>query len=359
MKIITTKLNRYQFDAGKPFTYGRISVLFRGTDKDGSPVCVKLFRDSVGDRSGQSVVREFLNELKAHKRIKHPNMLPILDFGRYKEDDDQHLFVITPFVEGGNLRRLMKSRDFVPLSEAMPILQQIASAIDMAHSQGVIHGDIKPENILFSGDRSHAYLCDFGMAKYFSIQVEIETGGYPRTRNAARRVSATARMYTPSSSTPMGSTAYLSPEQIDAGRQTPRSDIYSFSIVAYELLTGQLPFDIETGEYRQMKAKIEGKLIDPESVISLVLPCTRDALLHGLAVGEDERPSSASEFCQELSGNKTTPSVQPHKSMLGGLWGFWNSLSPSYKVGVVTAVITALTAIVTSLIAIIPPLLKR
>ena len=210
------------------------------------------------------------------------------------------MFLVLPFVEGGNLRQLIRNRDFVPLSEALPILGQIAAAIDMAHARGVIHGDVKPENILLSADKSHAYLCDFGMAKYFAIEESISTA----TESMLPRVERNESMAVTSGAPMAGSTAYLSPEQIESGAQSPRSDIYSLALLTYELLTRRLPFDISVGAFQQMKAKVEGKLIDPGSANPYLSPATRAALLRGLALNPDDRPSSATELCEELSATK-------------------------------------------------------
>lgn len=281
--VIVGKSGSYRVDLARPFAYGRICVLFEGVDQRGARVCLKLFRSTPLDRFGHEAIGEFLRELGTHRLIDHPNVLPIIDFFREVEGAEQRMFLVLPFVEGGNLRQLIGNRDFVPLSETLPILRQIAAAIDTAHTRGIIHGDVKPENILLSADKSHAYLCDFGMAKYFAIQEKISTA----------------------TEDPMaGSTAYLSPEQIESSTQSPRSDIYSLALLTYELLTRRLPFDTSVGAFQQMKAKVEGKLIDPGLANPYLSPATRAALLRGLARNPDERPSSATEFCEELSSNQ-------------------------------------------------------
>jgi len=283
---IVGKHGSYQLDRAMPFAYGRICVLFKGLDQNGSLVCLKLFRSLPRDRNGEDATEEFLRELEAHRRIEHPNVLPIIDSIQETQNSERQMFLVMPLVEGGNLRELIRNRDFVPLSDALPILRQIAAAIDVAHTRGIIHGDIKPENILLSPDKSHAYLCDFGMVKYFAIQEQIITAT-PGTAAAA-----------------VGSTAYLSPEQIEFGRQSPRSDIYSFALVAYELLTRRLPFDTSVGAFQQMTAKVRGLLIDPALASPYLSRSARTALQRALALNPDDRFSSATEFCEELSAGK-------------------------------------------------------
>lgn len=266
----------YKVESLHPFEYGRISVLFEGSDLNGRRVCIKVFRDTPATPSYERPLDEFVRELRAQQTLKHSHILPILDFGEGTQENPSP-FLILPLCKKGNLRQLMRSRDFIPLEEALPILQQVALAIDFAHQSGFVHGDIKPENILFSEDFSHPYLCDFGMSKYFSIMEKVTTA---------------------SSYYGGGSSAYLSPEQIDQGKQTPSSDIYSFGIVAFEMLTGHLPFDVSVPPIKQMVLKIEGKLFDPKSINPKVSAATRDALLQALKVDSKDRPQTASELCQ-------------------------------------------------------------
>lgn len=328
--LLQGRIGTYKIKGIRPFAFGRITVLFEATDQNGSSVCVKVFRGPPANARGESLTEEFLREISVHQRVRHPNILPILDFGN-EEGKEPRLFLVLPFCRGGNLRELMKEKDFLPPAEALPILGQVGSAIDHAHGCGVIHGDIKPENILLSGDRSYVYLTDFGISKYFAIEERIST--------AVPSMAA-------------GSTAYLSPEQIDEGSQSPRSDIYSFAVVAYELLTGSLPFDVRTGSYRQMQAKVSGNLIDPVVANPAISEGTRVALLQGLKVDRKERPRSAVDFCQMLGGAK-----EPVRTPPGRVSAFWESLQPMSKVALVTAIITALTAIITAAIAIIPGLM--
>lgn len=186
-----------------------------------------------------------------------------------------------------DLRKILREQHFVPLATAIPILSQVAQAIDYTHASGVIHGDVKPENILFSAARSHVHLADFGTAHFFAFSEAITTA--PNFRGG-------------------GTTAYLSPEQLEAGQLTMRSDIYSFSVVAYELLTGDLPFDPTEPAYRQMTAKFSGHPRDPRTLNPSVPESVATALLQGLEVDPQKRPTTATELCLQLS---SPPSPAP------------------------------------------------
>ena len=273
--------------------------------------------------------------------LKHSHILPIIDFG-VGTSENHTPFLVLPLCEEGDLRSLMKSRSFTPLDSALPILRQIALAIDHAHASGFIHGDVKPENILLGEQGSNCYLSDFGMSKYFQIVEMVSVSWAPDERGGG------------------GTTLYLSPEQIDEGKQSPSSDIYSFGIVAYELLTGALPVDVAVPPFKQMRQKIDGKLIDPFQFNSALPRTARDALLQALKVDRDERPASAYEFCQMLTKGVPDDAARTIKAKQRGkgIRNFWVSLEPSTKVAIITAVIAGIAAIVTAIIKIIPELRK-
>lgn len=318
----------YKIHNQHPFAYGRISVLFEGLNDHQELVCIKSFRDtpSVGD---ESLLGDFMRELRAQQTLKHSHILPILDFGEGIARNSAP-FLVLPLCKEGNLRQLMRSRDFMPVEQALTILEQIALAVDFAHKMGFVHGDIKPENILFSDNFSQAYLCDFGMSKYFSITEQVTTA--PTFYGG-------------------GSSAYLSPEQLDQGKQTPSSDIYSFGIVAFEMLTGQLPFDVKVPPIKQMVLKIEGKLFDPQDINPRISDAVKAALLQALQVNSKDRPGTASEFCQMFSKAETKSAVkgQPRRILR-----FWNSLEPVNKVAIITAIIAALAGVLAAVIKLIP-----
>ena len=270
----------------RPLGYGRSSVLFRGADGEGRPVCVKFFHGVMREHWGY--VRAFEDELNAQSSLDHPNVLPVLDYGLATPHQESP-FLILPLCEGGNLRQFMEQRRFHPLPIALPILRQVAAALDFAHASGFLHGDIKPENVLFATDRSHVYVSDFGLSRYFNLSD-------PRTSTAVAAGGG-------------GSTAYLSPEQITYDQQSPRSDIYALAIVAYELVTGHLPFATDQPVFRQMLAKVEGQIVDPHLHNPTIPDSARLALLASLDKDPSRRPRLASEFCRLLEGASAAPAM--------------------------------------------------
>ena len=100
LSTIVGKNGTYQLDGALPLVYGRICVLFRGVDENGSAVCLKLFRSLPRDRHGENATDEFLRELEAHRRIEHPNVLPIIDSIQETYNERRQMFLVMPFVEG-------------------------------------------------------------------------------------------------------------------------------------------------------------------------------------------------------------------------------------------------------------------
>jgi len=263
---------------------GPTSMVWLGTDSSGNWVCIKTFQPTGVHRA--ELIR-FLTEIVSRQALDHPNILPILDHGYTSSaDEESDPFIALPYCEGGSLRDLLHGRDFIGPDIFLPILEQIAVAVDFAHANGVIHGDIKPENILFRGaERVQACLTDFGIATFFPVLEAVTPGDVDMA---------------------LGSTAYLSPEQIMENRQTPLSDIYSLALVAYEAMTGTLPFDPLAPAFQQMTAKVEGEIIDPRTVHRLIESICI-GLLAGLSVRPQDRPRSGKELCQLLRGEKTVP----------------------------------------------------
>src|SRR5262249_15621089 len=146
-----------------------------------------------------------------------------------------------------------------------------------------------------------------------------------------------------------GTAAYLSPEQLSEGEQSARSDIYALGLVSFEMLTGRLPIDLFAPPYRQMEAKVIGQLKDPLEVNPDLPQTVANVLRAALRVDRKLRPATALDFCRMLRGERA-PESQATKPGAG----FWSSLDTKLKVGLITAVVTAIAGILTAAIKIIP-----
>jgi serine/threonine protein kinase len=329
--------------AALPQAVGRASLIYRASAANGSEVCIKVYTDPDARPglipAGQgNIIRgrhdssDFGHEFRAYGQLEHPNILPLLDYGH--ESNSDALFLVLPWCAGGDLRQAMSMRQFFPLTDALPILQRVAFAIDYAHARGFTHGDIKPENILFSTNPTHPFLSDFG---------------------SARRAAFVERVSSERAGTP-GTTAYLSPEQIDTDVTLASSDIYAFATVAYEMLASRLPVNIDLNPYRQMTAKVAGN-ITPAREANPQLPShVADALMKGLSTDPKDRPSSAAQLCQMLAGEVPVSGTKRAKGLKAKTRTGSAGLTGAQKVAVWTAIITVIGTIAVAAVNILPSL---
>lgn len=325
--MVKGKKGNYSFVNRFPVKQGKNSLIYLGRDERDNEVCIKVYNDEPENVSG------FEKEIEFQMTLSHPNILSILDVGT--ADEDHKPALIMPYSRDGDLRDYLKSKSFVPLSEAIGMFEQIAAAIDYIHGKGVIHHDIKPENILFFKNRSTVCLTDFGIARYFPMMEDTQ-------------------------SVSQGTTTYLSPEQIDNKTISSLTDIYSFTLVIYEVLTGSLPFDMKSSLYHQLNAKIAGDLIAPKKKNHIISETVNDVVMLGLSVTPEERPSSATQLVRLLAGKERLQQREEFdvskekKSDRSGVTGWWEGLDSADKAKIITAVIAGIVTILVALIKIFP-----
>lgn len=313
----------------KPFAFGPYSRLYRAVDSDNSLVVIKTFPLSEPLENWNL----FYNELMAGKLLDHPNILPVLDFGTQADIEFGYIspFLVVPYCKGGSFLDLFKHFDFLNLSHILPWIEQVALAIDYSHSRGVIHGDIKPSNILFLDEKkNHVVLADFGIAKFFPISDEITQPPLSKAKSEE------------------GPSLYVSPEQLVSHIQTPQSDIYSFALIIFRMITGRMPFDVSSPLYQQIKSKIDGKLLDAYELNPVVYPGVSKVLKKALSPSPNHRPQRAIEFVDELRLAQT----HFERKAFFRLPSFWKSLSPQHRIMLFTGIITAVATIVAAIISV-------
>lgn len=195
---------------------GGTSTVYRGLDtRLDRPVALKVMDSRyAGD---QQFLTRFQLEARSVARLKDPGLVAVYDQGI----DGRHPFLVMELVEGGTLRELLSERGPMPPYAVAAVLRPVLGGLAAAHRAGLVHRDVKPENVLIS-DGGEVKIVDFGL------------------------VRAVAAAGITSSSVILGTAAYLSPEQVRDGDASPRSDVYALGIVAFELLTGQTPFSGDT-----------------------------------------------------------------------------------------------------------------
>jgi len=262
---------RIEREAGR----GGMARVFLARDiKHDRDVAVKVIRHDVAASLGSG---RFLQEIAIAARLRHPNIVPMYDSG----ESDGNLYFVMPFEEGPSLRARMKQDAPLALTERISILRDIARALAYAHERGVVHRDIKPDNVLLSGGA--AVVSDFGIAKAVSAaQAESPSGTITQ---------AGARIGTP---------AYMAPEQAVGDPTTDhRADIYSFGCVAYELFAGKPPFEGATTH--ELVAAHVGATPVPILEVSATVPRQLAALImRCLRKLPGDRPQSAHELLRDL-----------------------------------------------------------
>jgi CheY-like chemotaxis protein len=193
---------------------GAMGVVYRARDRrHDRDVAVKVMRREVALSIGGD---RFLDEIRITARLQHPHILTLIDSGEWEGVP----FFVVPFIAGPSLRRRLADLGPMPVMEAATLLRDIADALAAAHASGIVHRDVKPENVLLSG--RHAWVADFGVARALWGAVEA-------------RGALTGSI--------VGTPRYMAPEQVDGEVMVDgRSDIYALGIVAWELLCGQPPF---------------------------------------------------------------------------------------------------------------------
>ena len=202
---------------------GGMGVVFNARDERlKRQVAVKVLPPELAFR--EEIRLRFVREAETAARLSHPHIVPIHSVG---ESPDGLVYFVMAYVDGESLGAKLKRRGRLPPDESRRIMQETADALGAAHAFGIIHRDVKPDNILLEGSRGRVVVTDFGIAKALSST----TGGATLTATGVA----------------IGTPHYMSPEQAAGDREIDgRSDIYSLGVVAYQMLAGELPFQAPT-----------------------------------------------------------------------------------------------------------------
>lgn len=231
-------------------------------------VAVKILR--MDFNNDEEFIKRFNREAQSATSLYHPNIVSIYDVG---EEDDIY-FIVMEYVKGLTLKQYIQQHQHIPVEKTLDIMQQITSAISHAHQHGIIHRDIKPQNILID-DEDHVKITDFGIATALSATSITQT-------NAV-----------------LGSVHYLSPEQARGGMANKKSDIYSLGIVMFELLTGRLPFSGESAVSIALK-HLQSSTPSPKRWNPLIPQSVENIVLKAMAKDSFHRYENVEEMKADL-----------------------------------------------------------
>ena len=236
-------------------------------------VAIKILPEHKG---GDEAEKRFEREAQTVAKLKHSNIVTMHDVG----EQDGQPYMVMEYIDGQDLSDLLRQRGHLPISEALPILSDVASALDYAHSQGVIHRDIKPSNVMVEKTTTtgatqgvRAVLMDFGIAKSYV---------------AATRLTHTGGM--------IGTLDYISPEQIQGSAEVDaRADIYSLGVMAYQVLTGKLPFE-HNNPGAMVLAHLNQPAPDPREIVSDLPDSAALVVMRAMSKKPDQRFETAGAF---------------------------------------------------------------
>ena len=231
-------------------------------------VAVKILHGNFAE--DEDFVLRFRHEAQSAGKLTHPNIVGIYDVGC---DGDIH-YIVMEYVEGQTLKQYIQSHPSIPIDAAVRIAIDIGNALEEAHDNGIIHCDIKPHNILLTGD-GKVKVTDFGIARAINSSTVIDKQSI------------------------LGSVHYLSPEQAAGDKITEKTDIYSLGIVLYEMLTHHLPFEGETAVSIALK-HMQGDVPRPTKYNPAISPMLEECLLTALQKDPNKRYDTVGDFISEL-----------------------------------------------------------
>ena len=241
-------------------------------------VAIKILSSYLKDDADLN--KRFAREAKTMAQLRHPNIITIHDFG----EQDGLPYIVMEYLTGETLSEVLKTRTRIPLEESLLLLQDLASALDYAHGQGVIHRDVKPSNVIIepvttstAARVQRAILMDFGIARFLAENTMITVTGDM-----------------------LGTADYISPEQVQNTESVDhRADIYSFGVMTYQVLTGRKPFE-RNNTWAMIRSHLEEPPPDARDIVPSLPESASRAIIKAMAKKPEDRFASATDFVRAL-----------------------------------------------------------
>jgi predicted Ser/Thr protein kinase len=252
---------------------GGMSSVYRAHDRLlDRKVALKVLHQQYGE--DDDYVERFRREARAVAALSHPNIVTVIDRGEH----EGRQFIVFEYVDGENLKALIQRRGPAPVTTALELAMQISRGLSFAHQQGLVHRDVKPQNVLLNGD-GQAKVTDFGIARSLDVQQGMTQTG-----------------------TVLGTSDYIAPEQAQGQRVDEHTDVYSLGVVLYEMLTNEVPFPGENFVAVAMRHINEPPppIRDKRPDVS---PRLEQAIQRAMAKRPEDRFQTMADFCRELEAN--------------------------------------------------------
>lgn len=275
--------NRYRIET--VIGSGGLGIVYRAHDRVvGESVALKVLRPEVLALDGAAASR-FAEELRVARRVSHRNVVRVHDIG----DADGVTFLTMELVDGVSLQTLIATRGALPAPAVLSLARQLVRALAVMHAEGVVHGDVKPANLLL-GPGGVLKVSDFGIARV-ARGASAAPGAAPATREAIGHLAGAV----------IGTPEYMAPEQLIGGAPTPASDIYAAGVVLHECLRGTTPFDAET-RVTFIAHKLDVTPVQPMRAVRAVgSGGLEDLIAQMMAPAPEARPQPASELLERFA----------------------------------------------------------
>ncbi len=263
-----------RYDIKEILGAGGMGVVYRAFDRElQEPVAIKTLKPEAM-AGGSAALERFKQEIRLARRIAHRNVVRTYDLG----EQNGMYYLTMEYVEGTSLKQLIVSRGKLPVAVTLTVGKQLCRALEVAHAEGVIHRDIKPQNIVVEPS-GFLKVMDFGIA---------------RLANPPQGKGLTE------AGTSIGTPDYMSPEQISGAELDPRSDLYAAGVVLFECLTGRVPFEAET-TWALVAKHLEEEPPDPRKLNSEVPPALAAVIVKAMAKNPADRYGTATEMHDALA----------------------------------------------------------
>jgi serine/threonine protein kinase len=280
------------YDLVEKIAEGGMGTVYRGRDRtSGQTVAIKLAPPHVS--KSPILLKRFELEYSVARNLDHPNVVRALDYGFHGPSP----YLVMEFVEGETLGKKVERDGPMPEAEAIRLIAQIAQGLHKAHKQGIVHRDVKPDNILITPD-GQAKLTDLGLVK------EVE---------ADLNLTRTGRG--------LGTPHFMAPEQFrNAKSAGPRADIYSLGATLYMVVTGVLPFASSNGPLDAWMRKINNDLPAPRDLMPAISERLDWAIRRAMSPDQEKRPLTCREFVEDLTGHSTRKMLPAEAGTVQEYW---------------------------------------